>query len=450
MWIGFRDYRCFHQIGPLPIKPLTLLVGENSAGKSSFLAGLRFVLELTDEHTQASFNRNPFFLGAYEQIAHSRRGRLGRAQSFCFDLELEVKPNYRYYSRRRNRREEERTIRAKLSFSFENASSQPKLSHVNMSFGAYGAEITLSDAATVSITTPGAHSYTIPDDLGRRYLSVGSSDFNFVMLFVRDLHLMVGRSESGSGSDKMEEDLEYISAVAEGIRRILPRQIYASAPVRTEPERTYNPEEAVSTPEGKHIPFVLAQMRSFDPEAWKTLQGGLARFGKTSGLFETIDIRRFGKSESGPFQIIVGVTASQRNNLIDVGYGVSQALPLLVELLRSENRSMYLLQQPEVHLHPRGQAELATFFASAIQERHHTVVVETHSDYIIDRVRMDIRDKKGLNKEDVAVLYFERIGADVIVHELGFDETGNVVGAPASYRAFFLREEMRSVGIDET
>ena len=68
---------------------------------------------------------------------------------------------------------------------------------------------------------------------------------------------------------------------------------------------------------------------------------------------------------SDPFQLQVKVRSGPRANLMDVGYGVSQILPILVDVMRPDTRSRtFLLQQPEVHLHPRGQAALASLFVT--------------------------------------------------------------------------------------
>ena len=61
---------------------------------------------------------------------------------------------------------------------------------------------------------------------------------------------------------------------------------------------------------------------------------------------------------------------------------------------------------------------------------------------------MDVRDgKTALKPEDVRVLYFERDDLDVKIHEISFDELGNVCGAPDSYRSFFMDEIRRSLGL---
>ena len=160
-----------------------------------------------------------------------------------------------------------------------------------------------------------------------------------------------------------------------------------------------------------------------------------------------------------PFQIQVRKFSSRGKgiwrNLVDVGYGVSQAIPLMIGLryLNQENYEPFLLQQPETHLHPSAQAALGSLFCSVTEQKidensRHKLIVETHSDYIIDRVLMDVRDKKtNLKPEDVSILFFERTGADVTIHSLGIDEQGNVLGAPPSYGQFFLEETNRSIGV---
>lgn len=178
-------------------------------------------------------------------------------------------------------------------------------------------------------------------------------------------------------------------------------------------------------------------------------------------MFDEISINPFGKSGSEPFQIEVrrgdGIRKGLKRNLIDVGYGVNQILPVITELLREDAAEQFLLQQPEVHLHPRAQAALGTLLCR-IAARGHQLIVETHSDHLMDRVRMVVRDKETeLAPTDVSLLYFERDGLDVKIHSLGFDTEGNVgprpdeegkvYEMPDSYRSFFMEETRRSLGL---
>ena len=75
-------------------------------------------------------------------------------------------------------------------------------------------------------------------------------------------------------------------------------------------------------------------------------------------------------------------------------------------------------------------------------------IVETHSDFIIDRVCMDVRDGKA-KAEDVQILYFERADGEVVIHPISVDQQGNIVGAPPHYRAFFEHETSRYLGVGD-
>ena len=91
---------------------------------------------------------------------------------------------------------------------------------------------------------------------------------------------------------------------------------------------------------GVSTPAFLANMHARNPDAWQKMKSDLEEFGRTSGLFDEIFIKRLGRFEFEPFQLEVRKSGKRRKgakrNLIDVGYGVSQVLPLLVELLDRE------------------------------------------------------------------------------------------------------------------
>src|SRR5262249_4368610 len=149
------------------------------------------------------------------------------------------------------------------------------------------------------------------------------------------------------------------------------------------------------SPEGDHVPKVLARLLSAEPSSAsaRQLRSALQRFGKESGLFQDIGIKKLGKGPDDPFQVQVAA-GGPKVNLMDVGYGVSQALPVIVQSVLRRQNSLLLIQQPEVHLHPRAQAALGTFFVELATLGQDTLLVETHSDFLVDRVRQEVA--KGL------------------------------------------------------
>jgi predicted ATPase len=193
-------------------------------------------------------------------------------------------------------------------------------------------------------------------------------------------------------------------------------------------------------PTGDHIPFLLEQLLKRDSPNRSKLLRTLKQFGDESGLFKSLQVRHLGDRATDPFQLLVTV-AGRASNLVDVGYGVSQALPVIVQASLMEGDQTLLLQQPEVHLHPRAQAALGTFFALLAASGSSKFLVETHSEYIIDRVRQEVT-KKTIPLENVGILYFKRNGLESDCDLLVLDANGNIINPPSDYRDFFLREEV--------
>jgi predicted ATPase len=97
--------------------------------------------------------------------------------------------------------------------------------------------------------------------------------------------------------------------------------------------------------------------------------------------------------------------ADALHDITQVGVGVSQVLPIVVMALLAEDRSTLILEQPELHLHPRVQSRLADFFvANSLIGKQ--CIVETHSDHLIHRLRHRAATSQGTTVSDAVVLYF--------------------------------------------
>jgi predicted ATPase len=136
-----------------------------------------------------------------------------------------------------------------------------------------------------------------------------------------------------------------------------------------------------------------------------------------------------------------------KRNIMDVGYGVSQAIPIVYELLKRLPKTIYIAQQPEVHLHPEAQAALGTLLVDESRRIEGYIVVETHSDFLIDRVRRHIREGK-ISAEEVSLLYFSRNEFSADISTITIGPRGEILGMPENYREFFLREEIKNLGFD--
>ena len=109
--------------------------------------------------------------------------------------------------------------------------------------------------------------------------------------------------------------------------------------------------------------------------------------------------------------------------LPDVGFGISQLLPFVVQSLVSEEK-IISIEQPEVHVHPKLQADLGDLLAEAIKEpRRNQFIVETHSEHLILRLQRLVREKL-LEPEDVSVIYVSRRPGGAKPQRLHLDEDG--------------------------
>ena len=91
----------------------------------------------------------------------------------------------------------------------------------------------------------------------------------------------------------------------------------------------------------------------------------------------------------------------------NVGFGISYGLPVVVSLLSARPGELIIIENPESHIHPRGQAELGKLIAK-VAMNDVQVIIETHSDHILNGIRVAVKENQ-ISKDKVALFYFERI-----------------------------------------
>lgn len=423
MELILENVRCFVGRHTIPIRPLTILVGENSSGKSTALAMLSALGDPVGFPMRPQFNEAPYDLGGFRTIA-TLAGEMGGADHFSIGYVSDA---------------DSAEARNEVLAKYESIEMQVALSELRIK-GSENRELTLTlnlyhklYDAVLSIPWRGKTDtieFFFHESFGENGLLDSRS-------FLRTELLRVKRQGA-----KLELDADWLTEALKVLEPLSVIRTLSVAPIRTKPRRTYDQVTESYDPEGNHIPLVLARILAEQSTSTqkKALLSGLKRFGRESGLFSDIALRRLGDTPADPFQLMVTV-GGRPTNLLDVGYGVSQVLPLVVQGIISAEEGLLLIQQPEVHLHPRAQAALGSLFVDLVARDAKRFVIETHSDYIVDRIRMEVADGK-LPSEAFLILYLERDGTETTVYPITVDSLGNLLGVPPTYREFFLREEM--------
>ncbi len=425
-----EEVRCFAGRQEFNIRPLTFLVGENSTGKTTALGCFQVLADYLGGEA-VDFNSDPYSMGTFKDIVrNSRKKEKAFTLGFTFTGENE-------------------DVECVVDFVEKENGVEPIIKSMTMKFT--DGEVVFKignepqrDARLVSF-----------DEKQNQYQVDCGTDILTNLSLGIVLNFLEGQSEGkvalGKYLEAHENSVSSIFRPWEVWRTI---SVFSTSPIRSRPKRTYDPTRESYDSEGSDVPMRVMQTQATQKKEWELLKGLLVEFGKRSGLFQDIDVRILGGSMGNPFQLRVKVRGPN-SNIVDVGYGVSQILPILVRILYPPisprpvmSPPIFLLQQPEVHLHPRAQAELSSLLATLASEGNRAFIVETHSDYMIDRARIEIK-KGNIRPEDVSLIYFEPKENVVKVYNISFDKMANMEGVPQHYREFFMTEYRRLMGFED-
>ncbi len=297
-----RDVRCFEGDHTLEIRPLTFLVGENSTGKSTVLGCLHALGSFLEyRHTNIDFNSEPYQMGAFADIV--RRSR-PRKQDFQLGIELSTDggSNLRFF----------------VVLTEEERGSEPFFRSARWVFE--DGEIALSTPDDGEEQTERGFHVT-QSSANRFHIQLSNArlwQFVFFELPYMGDYLESAKSSSGTQAD--------LGTAAKNLKDFINRQfskdagvpgtyrygplfglhsysIHSIAPVRSKPKRTYDPLKETETPDGSEIPVALMNLSVSRRGEWTELREGLLAFGRESGLFSDIALRRLGGSRGGPVSV---------------------------------------------------------------------------------------------------------------------------------------------------
>ncbi len=401
--LHLQNFKAWRDTQPLPLRPVTLLLGTNSSGKSSLLQSL-LLLKQTALSPDRSIHLN---LGGDEV------NDLFNFGDFDNVLTTGVEGEGR---------------RFRLAFQFQRpASERVTVGTFDCSYGK-----TSSGAVAVQellLATTGLRLRLIRRDRGAFSLMVGdesqprgkSREFSPERSIALPPEAIVALGAEGS----LAQDLSLaIRRELEGLRYL--------GPLRRKPERDYvwnksSPGD-IGSDGGKTMEALLASAFLKDTthgQVIDSVSGWLSRM----KLAERIEARQVGRSTR--YELVVhrhGVAS----NIRDVGIGISQVLPVLTLAHFAPSGSTIILEEPEIHLHPLAQSVLAELFVEISKTRQVQFIVETHSEHLFRRMQT-LMGRQSLGPADAAMYFVERGEHGNQISALDMDAYGRVKNWPPGF-----------------
>jgi len=431
--LQIKNFKAWRDTGRVELAPLTLLFGTNSSGKSSlhqFLLMLRQTAESPDRrrvlHTGDS--TTPVDLGGYSDLVTHRDVKRGLE----FALEWSRPSALQIQDLKTGARIQGTSLRFDARIGAA-GSSPPKPQVESYEYrltGADGTQLRLGshrdEAGNYQVTaegvspvrtlgrkwpiSPPSHFHGFPDDLRTRFQNLD---------FAADLTLAL---------DEQLNALSYLGPLREKPGRLYRWSGEEPGHVGWRGERTV---EALLSGSGRR--FNAAPKRKLRP-----LEEVVAAWLKQLGLIDSFSVNAIGAGRDEYEVRVRALGGIQRVLLPDVGFGVSQVLPVIVECFYSQPNSTVIMEQPEIHLHPAAQANLADLFIEAISMRENgyprkvQLIVESHSEHLLRRLLRRVAEGT-LDPELVRcyVVSSPRMGSRI--EPLEVDGLGNVHNWPADF-----------------
>ncbi len=218
-------------------------------------------------------------------------------------------------------------------------------------------------------------------------------------------------------------------------------------PLRTKTDRLYTwggitPESVGFSGENTVAAILAAKERKISlgtKKTYKPLEEIIAAKLNKMGLIEDFKVKKI-SDQRQEYEVKVKTKGSSDwVDLPDVGFGISQLLPVLVQCFYAPTNSIIIIEQPEIHLHPSAQSALADVMIDVINskengiDRNIQLVIETHSEHFLQRLLRRIAMNLAFRIHKIAAYFADSTKNPATLESLQIDESGNIKNWPENF-----------------
>jgi predicted ATPase len=428
--ISLRNFKCF---GPtdnqLKFSKLNILTGSNSSGKSSMIDAILAVCQTVSGFPfRLSPNGKYVVMGDYYEFIrnHDESLHLG------IDLEFSDNSTTTYFKTDWvNDESSDMPILNSLNATSDlitlNVTKQESSYLVNFRLSEKdSSKVKLSEIASSTINL--IKSFNLPkDDNERTKIEIKDDTYSFTTSNLFSIPMTLISNDLNFAYYAISNILFATGAFSENLNFI--------SSFRIKPERTYTQSSYIENvnPNGDNAISQIFQWKIKKSPKYNALLKDL----KSLKLINSLSTIKF---KGGRYEVRVksknrGAWAS----LVDVGFGISQFIPIAVANLQLSKGSTLIVDQPELHLHPSAQANLADYFIRKTKENSSCYFLETHSEYLLNRLRSAIVKGK-LKESDINIYYFQNEGNSTSINKITFTKDGRILNAPEDFFNTYLMD----------
>jgi predicted ATPase len=431
--LKIKNFKAWRDTGPMRLAPLTVVFGSNSSGKSSLghlllalkqtaqLADRKRALHLGDEHTLIDLGTFADCLYSHDQkqrLEFALRWRLREAMTIKNTLQRgeaytgdELELSAELYADSAGQ-PQTRQFEYRL---FDHDKQTLRATHVREEKTA-----SLASAPLRLMHAPGRKWPVEPPEKFYRFADRTLSRY---------------------------QNADFLAEFALETERLLQNMFYLG-PLRSYPRRVYQWSGDTPPDVGSQGQYAIASLLAATQEGRKLNRGRkqkLQRFDafiaawlKDLGVIHQFVVKPVAKGRKEYEVLIQTYPGSPEVKLTDVGFGVSQVLPALVQAFYAPSESVVWMEQPEIHLHPAVQANLADVFISAVQAweesrpRNVQLIIESHSEHLLTRLQRRIAEEV-ISPDDVAIYFVNRRNDVAELEPLTVDLYGEISNWPENF-----------------